>query len=177
LAGVFYAMDLEIGLQVKFKDTAGEGRVARIEGERVWVEDSYGFEHEYLCSELLVAETMGDVGPVVVKDKGRKESAPAAQQVDRLTIDLHSHELMENTHGMTKYDILNHQIQKATDTIREAKRRKIPKVLIIHGKGSGRLQQEVHDLLARTGGVEYYFADFAEGGYGATEVRILANAQ
>ena len=120
---------------------------------------------------------MDDVGPVVVKDKGRKELAPAAQQVERLIIDLHSHELMESTHGMTKYDILNHQIQKASDTIREAKRRKVSKVLIIHGKGSGRLQQEVHDLLARIGGVEFYFADFADGGYGATEVRIMANAQ
>lgn len=169
-------MDLKIGIQVKFKDAAGEGRVARMDGERVWVEDSFGFEHEYHCSELLLAEAMVDVGQVVVKDKGRKESAPAAQQVDRLIIDLHSHELMESTHGMTKYDILNHQIQKASDILREAKRRKVPKVLIIHGKGSGRLQQEVHDLLARTGGVEYYFADFAEGGYGATEVRILANA-
>jgi hypothetical protein len=100
---------------------------------------------------------------------------PAAQQVDRLIIDLHSHELIESTSGWTKYEILNHQLDRARETVNEAKRRKVAKVLIIHGKGSGRLKDEVHHMLSRMGGLNYYFADFADGGYGATEVQILVS--
>jgi dsDNA-specific endonuclease/ATPase MutS2 len=46
-------------------------------------------------------------------------------------------------------------------------------VLIIHGIGSGRLKDEVHHMLSKMGKLNYYFADFADGGYGATEVEIL----
>jgi dsDNA-specific endonuclease/ATPase MutS2 len=74
---------------------------------------------------------------------------------------------------MTRYEILNTQLDKAAETIREARRRKVAKVLIIHGKGSGRLQTEVHDLLSKLGNLEFYFADFTDGGYGATEVRLF----
>ena len=117
------------------------------------------------------------VGAVEHKDKRREKSAPAAQQIDRLSVDLHSHELLGSTNGMTRYEILNYQLDKASATVREARRRGIAKVLIIHGKGSGRLQGEVHELLRKMGGCEFYFADFSEGGYGATEVRIVNRLQ
>ena len=58
----------------------------------------------------------------------------------------------------------------------EARRRNISKVLIIYGKGKGRLQEEVHDMLRRMGGNEFYFADYTEGGYGATEIRLMGRA-
>lgn len=157
---------------VKFKDAGGTATVISHEGQVVVVEDSFGFEHEYNESELLLSKRL-DVGHVVAKDGKPKPSAPAAQQVDRLKIDLHSHELLDSTHGMTRYDILNHQIDKAKAVVLEAKRRKVPKVLIIHGKGSGRLKDEVHAMLESVGGVNYYFADFSDGGYGATEVQIM----
>jgi DNA-nicking Smr family endonuclease len=166
----------EKGQIVKFKDAGGTAKVSRIEGEIVYVLDDFGFENAYDARELLpVLEWQ--VGAVEHKDKRREKSAPAAQQIDRLSIDLHSHELLESTQGMTRYEILNHQLDKASATVREARRRGISKVLIIHGKGSGRLQGEVHELLRKMGGCEFYFADFSEGGYGATEVRIVNRLQ
>ena len=150
--------------------------MSRIEGEIVYALDDFGFENAYDARELLpVVEWQ--VGAVEHKDKRREKSGPAAQQIDRLSIDLHSHELLESTQGMTRYEILNHQLDKASATVREARRRGISKVLIIHGKGSGRLQGEVHELLRKMGGCEFYFADFSEGGYGATEVRIVNRLQ
>ena len=58
-----------------------------------------------------------EVGHVPVKDKPLAKSGPAQQQLDRLIIDLHSHELLESTNGMKPYDILNYQIRCAADTI------------------------------------------------------------
>ena len=170
--GFFYGMKYSKGDKVKFTDAGGTAIVVTHEGELVRVEDSFGFEHEYHESELLPVQLL-EVGRVVAKDAPSKPSAPAAQQVDRLMIDLHSHELLESTQGMTRYEILNEQINRAYAVVMEAKRRKVPKVLIIHGKGSGRLKDEVHQMLERIGGLNYYFADFSEGGYGATEVQIL----
>ena len=169
-------MMFEIGQIVKFKDAGGTAKVCRIDGDIVHVFDDFGFENAHDARELLpVVEWQ--VGAVERKDKRREKSAPAAQQIDRLSIDLHSHELLESTQGMTRYEILNHQLDKASATVREARRRGISKVLIIHGKGSGRLQGEVHELLRKMGGCEFYFADFSEGGYGATEVRIVNRLQ
>lgn len=165
-------MEYSKGDRVRFKDAAGSAVVTRVEGNTVYVEDSFGFEHGYEQHELIPYQTM-EVDHIQVKDEKRKIARPAAQQVDRLIIDLHSHELIESTSGWTKYEILNHQLDRARQTVSEAKRRKVSKVLIIHGKGSGRLKDEVHQMLSRMGGLNYYFADFADGGYGATEVQIL----
>jgi len=161
---------------VKFKDAGGSAKVISHLSTVVTVEDSFGFEHEYDEQELLPSKTL-EVGRVERKDVRRKKTGVAAQQVDRLSIDLHSHELLDSTHGMTRYEILNKQIDAAFATVKEAQRRKVPKVLIIHGKGSGRLKDDIHQMLERMGGVSYYYADFSEGGYGATEVQILVSKQ
>ena len=161
---------------VKFKDAGGTAKVSRIDGDTIYVIDDFGFENAHQAHELLPM-VQWQVGAVEHKDKRREKSARAAQQIDRLSVDLHSHELLESTNGMTRYEILNYQLDKASTTVREARRRGIAKVLIIHGKGSGRLQGEVHELLRKMGGCEFYFADFSEGGYGATEVRIVNRLQ
>jgi len=41
-----------------------------------------------------------EVGHIPLKDEKQRMVRPAAQQVDRLIIDLHSHELIESTSGM-----------------------------------------------------------------------------
>lgn len=165
-------MEFRIGQQITFKDAAGKAVVKAISGDVITVEDMFGFDHEYDAKELLPLHTM-EVGEIYRKDRPKRVVQPSAQQVDRLLIDLHSHELIDTTHGMTKYEILNLQLDKARAVISEAKRRRVGKVLIIHGKGSGRLKDEVHHMLERMSGLNYYFADFSEGGYGATEVQIL----
>lgn len=164
------------GEVVKFKDAGGSAKVVSHLGSTVVVEDSFGFEHEYDESELLPLKEL-EVGHVERKDGRKKKTGLAAQQVDRLSVDLHSHELLDSTSGMTRYEILNKQIDAAFATIKEAQRRKVPKVLIIHGKGSGKLKDDIHQMLERMGGLSYYFADFSEGGYGATEVQILVSKQ
>ena len=172
----FFMKEFKIGDRVKFKDAVGEGLVVKTVGSKIWVQDGFGFDRVYEAIDLLPIAEEIDIGHLTVKDKPFAKSRPASQQVDRLIIDLHSHELLDTTHGMKPYDILNYQIQCAVDTIDEARRRNISKVLIIHGKGKGRLQEEVHDMLRRMGGNEFYFADYKEGGYGATEVRLMGRA-
>jgi hypothetical protein len=167
-------MEYFVGQQVRYLNAAGTGVVKEVHDAIIVVTDEFGFDHEHDKKDLLPANAL-EVGEVNVKDSRPQVNGVSAQQVDRLLIDLHAHELIENTRGMSKYEILNHQIQKAKDIIAEARRRKVLKVLIIHGKGTGRLKDEVHQMLGKMGGLEFYFADFADGGYGATEVRFLSS--
>ena len=167
-------MKFYIGQQIRYLNAAGTATVKGVRGSAVVVSDEYGFDHEYDAQDLLPLDPL-EIGEVHVKDGKKQTQGISAQQVERLVVDLHAHELLESVKGMSKYDILNHQIHKARELVSEARRRKVPKVLIIHGKGTGRLKDEVHQLLSKMGAVEYYFADFADGGYGATEVRILSS--
>ena len=114
-------MEYKKGDKVRFKDAAGIAVVSRIVGNIIYIEDDAGFEHEYESHELLPFRTM-EVGYVPIKDKTEPARAVSAQQISGLTIDLHSHVLLENTYGMTKYEILNYQLDKARQTINEAKR-------------------------------------------------------
>ena len=111
-------IEFKVGNRVKFKDASGEGQVVKIIGSEIWVEDGFGFDRPYEAFELLLKEEVMDVGHVPVKDKPLAKSGPAQQQVDRLIIDLHSHELLESTQGMTRYDILNYQIQLLNQTVK-----------------------------------------------------------
>lgn len=169
-------MKYNVGQEVKFVNSVGSGRVERIEDGVYYVADDTGFSYPFAEEELVQVGEL-QVGEVWNKESvSLKATEPAHQQVDRLIIDLHSHELIETTHGMTRYDILNLQLTKAKETLAEARRRRIPKVLIIHGKGTGRLRDEIQNLLSKMGGIEYYYADFADGGYGATEIRFRSNS-
>ena len=115
---------------VKFKDAGGTAKVSRIDGDTIYVIDDFGFENAHQAHELLPM-VQWQVGAVEHKDKRREKSAPAAQQIDRLSVDLHSHELLGSTNGMTRYEILNYQLDKASATVHEARRRGIAKVLIM----------------------------------------------
>ena len=51
-------------------------------------------------------------------------------------------------------------------------KKRIQKVVFIHGVGEGVLKQEVRSILTSHGNIEFWDADFREYGSGATHVRI-----
>lgn len=176
-------MNITIGMRVTFKNAAGTGTVVAVRGAEVDVEDAHGFVYAYGLHEVM-PERLMEMGGVDAEAVGRlKGDAPCvagsdrssgARRKERLILDLHSHELLESTAGMSKYDILKYQLEKTVQVLAEAQRSKISRVLIVHGKGSGRLRDEVHGILSKRRNLEYYFADLSEGGHGATEVRIIS---
>jgi dsDNA-specific endonuclease/ATPase MutS2 len=56
-------------------------------------------------------------------------------------------------------------------------RKRIQKVVFIHGKGAGVLQEELKYLFGRYDNVKYYDADYKKYGLGATEVYIFQNSK
>ena len=95
---------------------------------------------------------------------------------DLVEIDLHIHELLEDTGGLSNHDMLEVQIGRFHNELETAIGNGTRKIVFIHGIGNGTLKQELRkELTAKY--KKYYFQDasFKEYGYGATMV-ILKNA-
>lgn len=90
-------------------------------------------------------------------------------------IDLHIGELIENFTNLEKSDMLRIQLDYVEKCIEQAKKERLHKLIFIHGIGNGILKNEIHKMLQRTHGIEFYDASYARYGMGATEVKFMYN--
>ncbi|MDO4755033.1 MAG: DUF2027 domain-containing protein [Parabacteroides sp.] len=90
-----------------------------------------------------------------------------------LEVDLHIHELLDNTNGLNNTDMLNYQLDKFHDVLAKYAHKKGQKIVFIHGKGEGVLRKAIEKEL-KTRYKQYYYQDasFREYGFGATMVTI-----
>ena len=87
--------------------------------------------------------------------------------------DLHINELVDTTAGMSNSDMLQLQLDKFNEVMRENLRRPGAKVVFIHGKGEGVLRKALLDELRRKyPRCEAQDASFREYGFGATLVKL-----
>lgn len=94
----------------------------------------------------------------------------ASKQIPALEVDLHIECILENTRGLTNFDMLNKQLDTAQYQLQFARNKRIKRVVFIHGVGEGVLKTELETLLRRHDDLDFYPADVREYGYGATEV-------
>lgn len=88
-------------------------------------------------------------------------------------IDLHAHELLDSTAGMSNGEILNYQLDVFRRTLEEYKKKKGQKIVFIHGKGDGVLRKAIlQELKYKYKNCESQDASFREYGFGATMVTI-----
>ncbi|MGN1237357.1 MAG: Smr/MutS family protein, partial [Muribaculaceae bacterium] len=82
-------------------------------------------------------------------------------------------ELVDTTAGMSNSDMLQLQLNKFHEVMRENLRRPGAKVVFIHGKGEGVLRKALLDELRRKyPRCEAQDASFREYGFGATLVKL-----
>lgn len=90
-----------------------------------------------------------------------------------IEIDLHIHELLDDTTGMTNTDMLNYQLDKFREIMDQYATRKGQKIVFIHGKGDGVLRKAIErELRTHYKQHDYQDASFREYGFGATMVTI-----
>jgi len=87
-------------------------------------------------------------------------------------VDLHVQELIDNSHGMMKHEIVQLQLDTFSKKLDEAIDRDMKKVIFIHGRGEGRLRTAIREIVTRYSNCECLDADYQRYGVGATEVRI-----
>ena len=106
----------------------------------------------------------------------RQERQPArkeAKQNHLLEVDLHIHELLDNTNGLSNKEMLDCQLREFRRVMDENIKNKGQKIVFIHGKGEGVLRNELIKELKRVyRGCTWQDASFREYGFGATMVVI-----
>lgn len=171
------------GDRVQMIDELTEGEVLDVEGQILRLRTQDGFEIEVPVSEVvhlpdtgaLALDVPAFTGSAKEKEQPRKHKGMRprkARQNPPMVVDLHIEKLLADTRGMTTFDILNYQVDTARGQLEFAMRKRIQRVVFIHGVGEGVLKQELHTLFRRYEGLRVADADYRTYGMGATEVYI-----
>lgn len=103
----------------------------------------------------------------------RKPVQKKSKRPDVIEVDLHIHELIDSTAGLSSSDMLNLQIDEFRKVMDANLKNKGQKIVFIHGKGEGVLRQALmKELNYRYKGHQVQDASFREYGFGATQVTI-----
>ena len=118
--------------------------------------------------EALLQKKKEDSRPRHTSQPARKQKADNTVEVD-----LHIHELLDNTNGMTSGDMLNYQLDVFRKTMDEYRGKKNQRLVFIHGKGEGVLRNALlKELKSKYGSCLSQDASFREYGFGALLVII-----
>ena len=77
---------------------------------------------------------------------------------------------------MNNHDILTYQLETARKQLEFAIRKRIQRMVLIHGVGDGVLKAEIDFLLGRYSNISFQDANYQKYGLGATEIYIKQNA-
>lgn len=98
--------------------------------------------------------------------EGKRHLPPA-----RTVVDLHIEKLRDDWKGMNNTEILHIQLSEFEKWYDLATAHRQPQLIVIHGIGSGRLRDEIHDVLRLKREVKSFVNQYHPSfGYGATEI-------
>lgn len=177
---------MKVGDRIEVLDEAISGVVVSVDGENIVLESADGFELSFKQSEVVKIEDEGlyvntseIINAVKEKKAGVKKEKSGfkkkRQSPPPLEVDLHIENLVSSTRNMDDFDILNLQLDTARSQLDFAFKKRIQKVVFIHGVGKGVLRAELETLLRRYDNLKFYDAKYSEFGHGATEVYIFQN--
>ena len=118
--------------------------------------------------EALLKKKSEDNRPNRTPQPARKQKAD-----NTIEVDLHIHELLDNTNGLSNSDMLNYQLDVFRKTMDEYRNKKNQRLVFIHGKGEGVLRNALlKELKSKYGSCISQDASFREYGFGALLVII-----
>lgn len=126
-----------------------------------------GLQQQYHITEADLKQAMAQKQPL------QTHSFCKAKELQIIEIDLHINQLLDTTAGMTNADMLQVQLNKFHEVMRENLKNKGQKIVFIHGKGEGILRKAIENEL-KTKYRSCYFQDasFQQYGFGATQITI-----
>ncbi|MDU8887150.1 DNA mismatch repair protein MutS [Yeosuana sp. MJ-SS3] len=181
--------NFKIGDSVTVLDEDLSGIITAINKDEITIETTEGFSLNFSPSELIKDKadqdfkkelfSNTDLDSVISEKespkKNRKSSIKAKERYQpTMEVDLHINQLVKSSKGMSHHDMLTLQLETAKRQLEFAIRKRIQKVVFIHGVGEGVLKVELEYLFGRYN-VKYYDANYQKYGLGATEVYIYQN--
>jgi hypothetical protein len=183
-------MDFKVGDSVLVIDEDLSGVITKIKKDVITIETKDGFSLDFSSIELVKNKSTQDFRKAIFsnsnlneviseKEKPVRKSKVIARVKDRyeptMEIDLHIHQLVNSTKGMTNHDMLTLQLETAKRQLDFAIQKRIQKIVFIHGVGEGVLKIELDYLFGRYNNIKFYDANYQKYGLGATEVYIYQN--
>lgn len=166
-------------------DDTIKGVITAINDTQITIESEEGFPLTFDVHELVkisdaIVVSNYDVARVKAeKELPKKRKSATIKSKERnapkMEVDLHIHQLTTISRGMSKYDMLNLQLETAKRQLDFAISKRIQKVVFVHGVGEGVLKEELKYLFGRYDNMKSYDADYQKYGLGATEVYIYQN--
>lgn len=179
-------MNFKIGDHISVLDEDISGVVLNINSSSVIIETTDGFELTFSENELIKVdsqlELQSNISSEVIREKSHPKKKPSkkAKIKERfqpaMEVDLHIHHLTDKK-GLSNYDMLTLQLDTARRQLEFAIKKRIQKVVFIHGVGEGVLKAELEYLFGRYNNVKYYDANYQKYGLGATEIYIYQNVK
>ncbi len=179
--------DFLVGDKVEAIDDTTKGVIISIQNTQITIETEEGFHMTYTPSELI---KLSEATPFKVSNyevaqiKAQKEAPKKKKHnpikakdrnAPKMEVDLHIHQLTANPKRLSNHEMLDLQLETAKRQLEFAIRKRIQKVVFIHGVGEGILKEELKYLFGRYENLKYYEADYKKYGLGATEVYIYQN--
>ncbi len=177
----------EVGDSVEGIDDTVKGVVIAIKSDEISIESDEGFVLDFHPSELVKMPDYGSIRVTnyeVAQVKKEKElrpvrkpqtTKPKERNAPKMEVNIHIDQLVKSSKGLSNHEILNIQMETAKRQLEFAIRKRIQKIVFIHGVGEGVLREELYYLFRRYENVKYYDADYQKYGLGATEVYIYQN--
>lgn len=175
-----------IGDRVSYKNSSGTGRITRftLDGKVMVYDNEYEMEIPYPPSELIAISCSGAIEQVVSVCSSRsvKADAPKSKFTEKghvggnsriVEIDLHFDRHMKECYSVDESYIYT-QLECCRRALSNHKAHKGIKIIFIHGKGNGKLRQQIINLV-RKSYPSYTISDapFSKYGmYGASEVVV-----
>ncbi len=167
---------MKVGDKVCLVDDEGVFTIKRIKDSRVLLADEHGFETSCLLSQLVPYISSHDFNldiPIPRKEEKIKKNIKASENKEKTReIDLHIGHLVDFPDNLQPHQKLQKQLHIARTEIERARKDKVEKLILIHGKGKGVLKSEIYKLLESQEGIEYLEADIRKYRFGAVEIRF-----
>lgn len=185
---------MQVGSKVRFLNEVGGGIIVKVVSNfKVVVENEDGFDVEYFIKDLVEEKSASDykldgiehnlsVQEKLASESKEKQLEDFYQKTkslnrietpDEIEVDLHIEELIETHHGMSNSQILEVQMANFRRELNVAIRKKVKRLIIIHGVGEGVLKSAIRqELYESYPSIEHHDASYRKYGYGATEILV-----
>jgi hypothetical protein len=114
-----------------------------------------------------------ELGSLAAKGYKIYDASKARQHLEpaRSVVDLHIEKLSDSWKHMSNFEILTQQLHEFQKWYDLAVAHRQPSLIIIHGVGTGKLKDEIHDILKTKREVKSFINQYdPRFGYGATEI-------
>lgn len=178
-------MNFKVGDIVEVLDEPIKGTIISIEKNELVLETEDGFPLKYPVNQIIkVEEDIMVSNFEAAQIKKQKEiprkrkpqvAKPKERNAPKMEVDLHINQLVKSTRNLSNFEMLEIQLETAKRQLEFAIRKRIQKVVFIHGVGEGVLKEELKYLFKKYDNLKFYDAEYRKYGLGATEVYIFQN--